>query len=147
MKSLISALIFASTASLASIAPAHAEDGRQLVKMPAAAQETLRQEMLDNLAALNDVLTLFAAGKLKEAGDAAETRLGVSAMGKNRGKGFDALPGPHMPPAMHRIGMDGHQAASEFAAAARAGDRDQATALLPKLTGACLACHFSYRTR
>jgi hypothetical protein len=68
-------------------------------------------------------------------------------MGKHRDKPFEARPGPHMPPAMHGIGMDGHQAASEFAAAAKAGDRDKALALLPNLTTACVACHFSYRTR
>ena len=48
---------------------------------------------------------------------------------------------------MHGIGMDGHQAASEFAAVARTGDRDKALALLPNLTSACVACHFSFRTR
>jgi hypothetical protein len=54
---------------------------------------------------------------------------------------------PHMPPAMHGIGIDGHKAASEFAAAAKTGDRDKALALLPNLTAGCVACHFSYRTR
>ena len=105
------------------------------------------EEMLGNLVALNEVLSLLAAGKVREAGEAAETRLGLSAMGKHRDKPFDARPGPHMPPAMHGIGMDGHKAASEFAAAAKTGDRDKALALLPNLTAACVGCHFSYRTR
>jgi hypothetical protein len=52
-----------------------------------------------------------------------------------------------MPPAMHGIGMDGHKAASEFAKVAATGDRDKALALLPNLTGACVACHLAYRTR
>jgi hypothetical protein len=77
----------------------------------------------------------------------AEARLGMSAMGKHRAKPFDARPGPHMPPAMHGIGMDGHKAVSEFAAVATTGDRDKALALLPNLTTACVACHYSYRTR
>ena len=124
-----------------------AADGRQLAPLPAAAQEALRQEMLDNLLAINEVLTLMAAGKVSEAGTVAEAKLGVSAMGKHRDKPFDARPGPHMPPAMHGIGMDGHKAASEFAAAAKTGDRDKALALLPNITTACVACHFSYRTR
>lgn len=124
-----------------------AEDARQLVALPPAAQETLRQEMLDNLLALNEILTLMTAGKLKEAGEQAESRLGQSAMGKHRNKPFDARPGPHMPPAMHGIGIDGHRAASEFAKAASSGDRDRAFNLLPGLTGACVACHYSYRTR
>ncbi len=126
---------------------ANAEDQRPLAPLPAAAQESLRQEMLDNLLAINGVLELMAAGKTKEAGQLAETTLGKSAMGKNRDKPFDARPGPHMPPAMHKIGIDGHQAASEFAKAASTGDREQALALLPKLTGTCVACHYAYRTR
>ncbi|MBP5986264.1 MAG: cytochrome C [Azonexus sp.] len=126
---------------------AFGEDARQLAKLPAAAQESLRQEMLDNLVAVNEVLTLMAEGKVKEAGEAAEAKLGVSAMGKHRGKPMDARPGPHMPPAMHGIGMDGHKAVSEFAAVAKTGDRDKALALLPNLTSACVGCHFSYRTR
>ena len=124
-----------------------AQDTRQLAPLPAPAQESLRTEMLDNLVGLNEVLTLMAAGKIKEAGAFAEKEFGVSAMGKHRSKPMDARPGPHMPPAMHGIGMDGHKAASEFAKVAATGDRDKALALLPSLTGACVACHLSYRTR
>ena len=140
MKALFFALFLVSTAAVA-------EDTRQLAKLPAPAQEALREEILGNLVALNEVLSLIAAGKIREAGEAAEARLGMSAMGKQRAKPFDARPGPHMPPAMHGVGMDGHQAASEFAAVARTGDRDKALALLPNLTSACVACHFSFRTR
>lgn len=126
---------------------AFAEDQRQLVLLPPAAQEALREEMLGNLFAVNEILALMAAGKLKDAGQVAETSLGKSAMGKHRDKPFDARPGPHMPPAMHDIGIDGHGAASEFAKAAASGDREKALALLPNLTGACVACHYSWRTR
>jgi hypothetical protein len=124
-----------------------AEDNRQLAKLPPAAQEALREEMLGNLLAINEILTLMAAGKVKEAGALAESSLGVSAQGKHRDKPFDARPGPHMPPAMHGIGLDGHRAASEFAKVATTGDRDKAIAELPKLTGGCVACHYSWRTR
>ena len=147
MNNFIFALFFLSIATMVSPGLAIAEDVRQLVKLPAPAQETLRQEMLDNLVAINEVLTLMAAGKITEAGQVAEAKLGMSAMGKHRGKPFDARPGPHMPPAMHSIGMDGHKAVSEFAAVAKTGDRDKALALLPNLTAACVGCHFSYRTR
>lgn len=128
-------------------ANAMAEDARQLAPLPAAAQESLREEMLANLVGLNEVLSLMAAGKVKEAGAVAEQAFGLSAQGKHRNKPIDARPGPHMPPAMHSIGFDGHKAASEFAKVAATGDRDKALALLPNLTGACVACHFSYRTR
>ena len=127
--------------------PVLAEDSRQLATLPPAAQDALREEMLGNMLAINEILTLVAAGKLKEAGQTAESSLGQSAMGKHRDKPFDARPGPHMPPAMHGIGMDGHRAASEFARAAIGGDRELALSLLPKLTGACVACHYSWRTR
>ena len=93
MKALIFALFLASTAAVA-------DDARQLVKLPPPAQDALREEMQGNLVALNEVLSLLAAGKVREAGEAAETRLGLSAMGKHRDKPFDARPGPHMPPPM-----------------------------------------------
>lgn len=147
MKAPIFALFLASTMTVGSAGPALADDARQLARLPPPAQEALRQEMLDNLLAVNEILSLMAAGKVREAGEVAESKLGRSAMGKHRDKPFEARPGPHMPPAMHGIGMDGHQAASEFAAAAKTGDRDKALALLPNLTSACVACHFSYRTR
>ncbi|MCX7166455.1 MAG: cytochrome C [Rhodocyclales bacterium] len=124
-----------------------AEDNRQLAPLPPAAQEALREEMLGNLLAINEILTLMAAGKIKEAGQLAEKALGQSAQGKHRDKPFDARPGPHMPPAMHGIGNDGHVAASEFAKAAANGDREKALALLPKLTEGCVTCHYSWRTR
>ena len=73
MKALIFALLLASTAVVA-------EDGRQLVRLPPPAQEALRQEMLDNLLAVNEILSLMGAGKVREAGDVAESRLGRSAM-------------------------------------------------------------------
>lgn len=126
---------------------AHAEDQRQLAPLPPAAQESLRLEMLDNILAINEILSLIAAGKVKEAGLFAEKSLGQSATGKHRDKPLAARPGPNMPPAMHGIGIDGHRAASEFAKAAASGDREQAIALLPQLTGACVACHYSWRTR
>jgi hypothetical protein len=115
--------------------------------MPLAAQGSLRSEMLDNLVALNEVLSLIAAGKVKEAGAAAESSLGMSAMGKHRDSPAEARPGQYMPAAMHGIGMDGHKAASEFARVAASGDRELVLNLLPDLTGACISCHFSYRIR
>jgi hypothetical protein len=138
-KLLLTALFFA--------LPAAADDTRQPVKLTPQAQEVLRQEMLDNLIAINEVLALVAANKVKEAGEVAETRLGRSAMGKNARLPFEARPGPQMPAAMHELGRNGHLAASEFAAAAASGDRERALALLPNLTGNCVACHASYRTR
>ncbi|MCB1941627.1 MAG: cytochrome C [Candidatus Accumulibacter sp.] len=139
-------MIVFSLALLASTLHA-ADDGRQLAPLPAAAEAALRAEMRANLLALNEILGLVAAGKLKEAGEVAESELGVSAMGKHRGQPLAARPGPHMPPAMHATGMDGHRAASEFARIAASGDREQTIAALPSLTSGCVACHYAYRIR
>ncbi len=127
--------------------PAAAEDARVLAKLTPAAQETLRQEMLDNLLALNEILALLADNKVKEAGAVAEERLGRSAMGKNARLPFEARPGPQMPREMHKLAIDGHFAASEFAGTAASGNRDATLAKLPALMGACIACHAVYRTR
>jgi hypothetical protein len=127
--------------------PVVAEDMRQLAPLPPPAQETLRQEMLANLVALNEILGLVAADKIKEAGVVAEQQLGFTAQGKNRDKPFEARPGPHMPAAMHALGLEGHRAASEFAKAAQTGERDRALALLPALTNTCVTCHATWRTR
>ena len=130
---------------LVAVGSAFGEDTRQLVTMPAPAQAALRQEMLGNLLAINEVTTLLAEGKLAEAGQLAEEKLGIASMGKHRTQPLEARPGAHMPAAMHEIGMAGHRAASDFARAAAAGDREQALARLPGLTAGCVACHHAYR--
>ena len=127
--------------------PALAQDTRFLAPLPPAAQETLRKEMLDNLIALNEIITLMASNKVREAGEVAELRLGQTAMGKNAALPYDARPGPQMPIEMHGLGRDGHAAASAFARAAATGDATKAMAALPRLTGSCVACHALYRTR
>lgn len=127
--------------------PAFAEDSRQLAPLTPAAQETLRLEMLDNLLALNEIISLLAANKVKEAGQVAETRLGKTAMGKNARLPFDARPGPQMPAAMHELGRNGHVIASEFAQIASSGSQQAALEKLPALLNTCIGCHASYRTR
>ncbi|MBK1715227.1 cytochrome C [Rubrivivax gelatinosus] len=124
-----------------------AEDMRQLASLTPAAQATLRDEMLGNLRAVNEIIGLLGAGKLAEAGAVAETELGIAAMGRNRLLPMDARPGPQMPPAMHRLGIDGHQAASRFADAAKAGDQPLALQRLGELTTSCVACHHAWRVR
>jgi len=127
--------------------PVAAEDARQFAKLTPQAQETLRQEMFDNLLALNNILTLLAANQVKEAGEVAEKELGRGAMGKNAHLPFEARPGPQMPRDMHQIAISGHLAASDFALAAASGDREKALSALPAVTGVCITCHATYRTR
>lgn len=79
-----------------------AEDHRQLANLPSAAQEALRDEMLGNMLANNEILTLVASGKLKEAGQAAESSRGQSAMGKHRDGPFEAQPAHAAGHARHR---------------------------------------------
>jgi hypothetical protein len=124
-----------------------AEDTRQLVKMPPAAEANLREEMRANLLNLNEIISLTVAGKLKEAGELAEKVLGKTAMGKNRSLPVDARPGTNMPPAMHELGLEGHKTASAFATIAATGDREKALAALPTVSGSCVGCHYSYRIR
>ncbi len=140
MRFFIFGLFFASTVSMA-------DDTRELVTLPAPARETLRQTMRDNLQALNAVLALIAEGKIRESGDMAETRLGITAMNRQRNLPAEARPWPFVPPAMHALGRDGHWAASEFAKAAKTGDRELALAQLGRLTASCAACHATYRIR
>lgn len=127
--------------------PALAQDTRQLAELKPAAQETLRQEMVENLIALNTIIALLAANQVKEAGEVAEKELGRSAMGKHAAKPFDARPGRQMPHEMHQLGIGGHIAATDFARAAASGNRDKALAELPALVGTCVACHAAYRIR
>lgn len=124
-----------------------ADDLRQLARMPPAAEANLREEMRANLLALNEIISLTVAGKVKEAGELAEKELGLTAMGKNRALPLEARPGANMPPAMHMLGIDGHKTASAFAAIAATGDREKTLAALPTLSGSCVGCHYSYRIR
>ena len=129
------------------VASAAPEDARSLARLPAPALATLREEMLGNLRALHQIIELVSTGKVTQAGDLAERELGVSAMGRHRQLPLEARPGPHMPAAMHALGIEGHQAASRFAREASSGDRERALAALPALTTACVSCHHAYRTR
>ena len=124
-----------------------ADDPRQLVTMPPLAQALLREEMLDHLGALDEIIGLLASDKLAEAGDSAEKRLGRSSMGRHAARARGQGPGRFMPEAMHNIGLSMHDAASGFARSAKAGERAAALARLQQVRGACVACHAAFRTR
>lgn len=125
--------------------PADTSDTRQLVTMPAQAQALMRQDMLDHLAVMTELIGYLAENKWAEAGNLIETRMGKSTMGKHRATGMG--PGRFMPAEMHSIGIGMHEAASEFAELAKKGDSKGAYLALQKVSGACVACHYSYRTR
>ena len=120
-------------------------DHRQLVTMPEESRELMRQDMLDHMSALSEIIGHLASNDLDAAADVAENRLGRSSMGKHRGTGMG--PGKFMPPEMRSIGWGMHDAASELSTLARQGDLKGAYSALQKVTGSCVACHYSYRTR
>lgn len=128
--------------------PAPPEDHRVLVEMPELQRELLRQEMQETLVALNEIIGYLAEGDLSAAGETAESRMGISSMGKHaaaaRGLGG---PGRFMPDAMRQMGFGMHEAASRFAETAKRGDPAEAMRALQGVTSACLACHMAYRTR
>ena len=120
-------------------------DPRQLVSMPVQARRLMRQDMLDHLAALNEIVAYLAGNNLTGAAEIAETRMGKSSMGKHRTTGMG--PGRFMPPAMRNLGWGMHESASEFARVAKEGDLKRALSALQKVTASCVACHYSYRTQ
>lgn len=122
-------------------------DPRQFVEMAPEARATLRAEMLDNQLALHQIVGALAEGKYAAAADIAEKELGIGAMGKHRKLPANARPGMFMPDEMHAIGRASHVAASDFAKLARTGDPATALTALQGITGACVACHRSYRTQ
>lgn len=121
------------------------DDSRQYVEMPAQARAYMRQDMLDHLAAMSEIMGLMATENWAAAAEVAETRMGNSSMGKYRGTGMG--PGRFMPTEMRQLGWNMHAAASDFAKVAKSGDGPRAWAALQTLTSTCVACHYSYRTR
>jgi hypothetical protein len=121
------------------------EDSRQLVEMPAQARVYMREDMLDHLAAMSEIMGLMSTEDWVAAAEVAETRMGRSSMGKYRDTGMG--PGRFMPLEMRQLGWNMHEAASRFAEVAKTGDGPRAWAALQDVTASCVACHYSYRTR
>lgn len=142
---LLSVSVSSHAADPAPPAGAPPADARRLVQMPAQAQQLLRKDMTDHMAALNEILGYLAASQLQQASEVAESRLGTSSMGRHRGTGM--APGRFMPPEMHRLAIGMHQAASDFAAVAAKQDLPAAYSAIQRVTSFCVACHVSYRIR
>lgn len=127
--------------------PAPPQDHRLLVNMPDLPRTLMRNDMLDHLAALNEIIGYLAENDLAAAAETAEKRMGQSSMGKHaymaRGQG----PGRFMPDTMRQMGWNMHDASTEFAKAAKSGDRAKSLAALQQVTSSCVACHMSFRTR
>ncbi len=120
-------------------------DHRQLVEMPALAQQLMRKDMQEHLAALSEILGHLASRDFAVAAKVAEERMGTTSMGRHRATGMG--PGRFMPPAMRKIGWGMHEAASDFAEVAARGDAGESYAALQKLVASCTACHLRFRIR
>jgi len=153
-------LLFSTTVLLLAVHSVHGEESaggsqsavestgsdlRQLVSMPDKARQPMRDDMLDHLSALNEIIGYPGENNLDAAADVAETRIGKSSMGKHRARGMG--PGRFMPIEMRNLGRGMHESATEFALVAKEGDLKNANSALQKVITSCVACHYSYRTR
>jgi hypothetical protein len=120
-------------------------DFRTLVEIPEKPRLILKEDMLDHLAVLNEINRFLADNDLKSAAEVAETGMGRSLLSKYQDQ--EMRPGKYMPKEMREIGYELHDAAAEFAAAARQGNLQKTLVAYNRITGACVACHYSYRLR
>jgi len=118
-----------------------AEDTRTKVDLPDMMKSHMLGNMRDHLASLQKIQAALAKGKLEEAGDIAESRIGMSSL-ESHGASHLA---PYMPKAMQAIGTEMHHAASRFAMTVSEGDMSRSLEALSKVTEQCVACHSSYR--
>ena len=120
-------------------------DFRTLVKIPEKPRLILQEDMLDHLAVLNEINHFLAENDLKSAAEVAETGMGRSLLSKYQD--VDMRPGRYMPKEMRKIGWELHNAATEFARVARQGNLQKTMVAYHRITGTCVACHYSYRIR
>jgi hypothetical protein len=120
-------------------------DFRTLVEIPEKQRLVLQEDMLDHLAVLNEINHFLAENDLKSAAEVAESGMGRSLLSKYQDQ--DMRPGRYMPVEMRKIGWELHKSAAEFAKVARQGNLQKALLAYHRITSACVACHYSYRTR
>ena len=120
-------------------------DYRTFVEVPEKARQILQEDMLDHLAVLNEINRYLAENNLRSAAEVAETGMGRSLLSKYQDE--DMRPGRYMPKEMRKIGWELHNAATQFAKSARQGDLQKTLQAYHRITSACVACNYSYRTR
>lgn len=114
---------------------------RRKVDLPEMMKQHMLSNMRDHLATINEIQALLGQGKLDQAGDVAEERLGMSSLAAHNA----AHMAPYMPPEMQATGTEMHHAASRFAMTAKEGDLPRALESLSHVTAQCVACHAAYR--
>lgn len=120
-------------------------DFRTLVEIPEKPRLILQEDMLDHLAVLNEINHYLADNDLKSAAEVAQSGMGRSLLSKYQNQ--DMRPGRYMPKEMREIGYELHNAAADFAMVARQGNLQKTMEAYHRITGACVACHYSYRIR
>lgn len=118
-----------------------AGDARVQVDLPPMMRDHMLGNMRDHLEVIDTLLGQLAAGAHDQAAELAETRLGMSSLGRH---GAEHM-APHMPEGMRAIGSSMHRAASRFARVVVEGDAAATLAALREVTAACTACHRGYR--
>ena len=132
------------TAVLAVAGPAKADDDpREPVQFPEMMQRHMLANMRDHLAAINEILDNMSKGRLDNAAEIAESRIGMSSLESHGASHMSKF----MPEGMRNAGSKMHQAASRFALKAQEGDALAAYGALTDVTTACVACHSAYRIR
>jgi hypothetical protein len=122
-----------------------ATDLRKYVEMPEQARQILREDMLDQFAVLNEIIEYLALNDYAAAAEVAEDGMGQSLLRKHQDRDFG--PARYMPEEMRKMGWDLHEAASNFSLVAKRGNPQATLVALQKISEACIACHYSYRTR
>lgn len=122
-------------------------DSRELVSLPSMMQDHMLGNMRDHLATMNEILAALAAGKLDQAADIAESRLGMSSLQSHGAAHLASM----MPKPMQEMGTNMHRAASRFARTAQEAKvedgLERTLGALSELTQQCMACHAQYRIK
>jgi cytochrome c556 len=141
------------------------EDARQLVNFPPEMRQHTLANMRDHLQALSEILAAMSGAQYAKAGQIADTRLSMNSPSAEGCKGEATANGPQMskpanmdhqmsqfmPEGMRNIGLEMHQAASNFSIeakkAAKTNNAKPALAALSKVTQQCSACHSAYKVQ
>lgn len=120
---------------------------REPVSFPPKLREDTLTNMRDHLLAIQEITAYLADKQFDAAADVAETRLGMTSMQRH---GAHEV-AQYMPDGMRRIGHGMHQAASQFAVAAKdagvTGDTGAALRALATMQSSCVACHAGYQLK
>ena len=135
---------------LAGLSASHAQDARELVRLPEPMQEHMLSNMRDHLVSLNEIIGDVADGKLDEAAKVAEQRLGMSSLTAHDA----AHMAPFFPKPMQDMGTSMHHAASQLVIVLQnasvtpgAQSMQEINRALHEMTAACTSCHAAYRIR